>query len=387
MRIGSLFTGYGGLELATSAVLDTEISFVADNDPAASLVLDARFPDVPNIGDVTRVDWTTVPPVDVLTGGTPCQDLSHAGKRLGMSEGTRSNLWVQMREAIATLRPELVIWENVRGAISAAADSAMELCSGCMGARHRQPPLRALGRVLGDLADLGMDAAWTGIRASEVGAPHRRLRIFLIAWDPERRTTSHARAGRVNLRKAAAELPSARRLRVQDNDLPAILPTPTTWDGKNVAGRSTFNRHTIPLSSLALLLPTPVVNDMGERKTIEWWDEWAPRQISSSGAKAPHGPSLSVEARRGSQAWGRYSEAIQRWERLTRDAPPPVDDRGDDDVLSPRFVEWMMGLPDGWVCDVPGLTPNAMKQVLGNGVVPQQGATALDELLRRRDTL
>jgi DNA (cytosine-5)-methyltransferase 1 len=99
---------------------------VSDIDKGACKILAHRFPGVPNLGDITTVDWSQVEPVDVLTGGSPCQDLSHAGKRAGMTEGTRSNLWVAMREAIAQLRPGLVVWENVRGAYSAEADSELE---------------------------------------------------------------------------------------------------------------------------------------------------------------------------------------------------------------------------------------------------------------------
>src|SRR5690625_1850938 len=181
LRHGSLCTGYGGIDAAVTEVLGAQTAWVSDVDKGANKVLAHRFPDVPNIGDMTAVDWSTVEPVDIISGGTPCQDLSHAGKRAGMSEGTRSNLWVSMREAIATIRPRLVVWENVRGAYSADADSEVEPCPGCVGdgsGRH----LRALGRVLGDLANLGYDARWCGLRAADVGAPHGRFRVFVVAY-------------------------------------------------------------------------------------------------------------------------------------------------------------------------------------------------------------
>lgn len=111
-----------------------------------------------------------------------CQDVSLAGRRAGMTEGTRSNLWGAMREGIAQLKPAFVAWENVRGVTSATAVSEMESEPGCVGGGDAGPVLRALGRVLGDLADLGFDAEWRGVQASDVGAPHRRLRIFVLAW-------------------------------------------------------------------------------------------------------------------------------------------------------------------------------------------------------------
>jgi DNA (cytosine-5)-methyltransferase 1 len=199
IRIGSICSGYGGLEMGiAAAVPGTEVVWVADYDPpternpapaqGAARILAHRFPTVPNLGDITQTRWETTPVTDIICGGTPCQDISHAGARRGMRTGTRSGIWSSMVEAIDHHRPTLVVWENVRGALSAEADSGMEPCPICMG-DERDSYLRALGRVLGDLAELGYDAAWCGLRASDVGAPHPRFRVFAVAWpttDPGR---------------------------------------------------------------------------------------------------------------------------------------------------------------------------------------------------------
>lgn len=110
--------------------------------------------------------------MDIIAGGFPCQDVSLAGRRAGMTEGTRSNLWGAMRSAVEIIRPAYVVAENVRGLLSAHAESAsdMEPGTGLLGDRSGGH-LRALGRVLGDLADLGYDTQWCGLRASDVGAP------------------------------------------------------------------------------------------------------------------------------------------------------------------------------------------------------------------------
>lgn len=183
--MGSLFSGYGGLDLAVHDVFDAETEWVAEFEEAPSKILAHRFPGVPNLGDVTKVDWYTVPRVDIIAGGSPCQDVSQAGRRAGMTDGTRSNLWVEMREAIRIIQPEWVVWENVRGAASAKASSAsdMEPGTGLVGEAGARggANLRALGRVLGDLASLGYDAEWRMVRASDVGAPHQRARIFVLA--------------------------------------------------------------------------------------------------------------------------------------------------------------------------------------------------------------
>lgn len=182
LTIGSLFSGYGGLDLAVEAVTGARPAWFVEFDEAPAKILAHHWPDVPNYGDVTKVDWSAMPKVDIITGGSPCQDLSAAGKRAGMTEGTRSNLWVNMREAINIIRPRLVVWENVLGALSAKATSDSDLEPGArpMG---NQPDghLRALGRVCGDLAEIGYNTRWTTLRVSQLGGCHHRARVFLIA--------------------------------------------------------------------------------------------------------------------------------------------------------------------------------------------------------------
>lgn len=161
LRIGSLCTGYGGLDLAVMAVLDAALAWCAEADRHASTVLAARYPQVPNLGDLTCVDWAAVPRVDLVTAGFPCQDISTAGRGAGIEKGTRSGLWTHIAEALGQLRPGYVLVENV------AALRA-----------------RGLGRVLADLAALGYDTQWTSLRASDIGAAHRRDRLFVLAWQP-----------------------------------------------------------------------------------------------------------------------------------------------------------------------------------------------------------
>ena len=85
---------------------------------------------------------------------------------------------------------------------------------------------------------------------------------------------------------------------------------------------------------------------------------------------------------RGETTWGDYEPAIRRWEAITRPAPAPTETSPKGTPrLSPRFTEWMMGLPDGWITDVPGITRNEALKACGNGVVPQQAAAALRWLL------
>ena len=398
LTVGSLFAGYGGIELALSSVLDVRPAWFVEFDKAPSKVLAHHWPDVPNYGDVTTVDWSTVPPVDIITGGSPCQDLSHAGKRAGMTEGTRSNLWVQMREAINVIRPRLVVWENVRGAFSAPADSALEPCPGCVGDGDDGPVLRALGRVLGDLADLGYDCRWYGLRAADVDAAHGRFRVFLFAVPADSddqglqglagqaRTAPTGRHGHpvagvggsaltllpTPVADNSRGLPSASTDYASlANVAVSLLPTPRVSAGMNGNLRPEANDTSRLEDAVAVnLLPTPSVADgMGGH-------------LTRSGDRSNE-LLLPGVAKAHQQAWGQYAAAIARAEQaIGRPAPPPTE-TGPKGAprLSPRFVEFLMMLPEGWVTDVAGLTRNELLKMLGNGVVPAQCAAALRAFL------
>ncbi|WP_435070394.1 DNA cytosine methyltransferase, partial [Amycolatopsis thermoflava] len=158
--IGSLCTGVGGLDLGVAAVLGGRIAWYSEVDPHACAVLAARVPGAPNLGDLRAVDFTAVEPVEVLTAGFPCQDISAAGRRAGIEKGTRSGLWHTILDAIRVLGPRLVVVENV---------AALRWRNG------------GLDRVLAGLAEAGYDAVWRCVRASDIGAAHRRERVFLCA--------------------------------------------------------------------------------------------------------------------------------------------------------------------------------------------------------------
>jgi DNA (cytosine-5)-methyltransferase 1 len=181
MKIGSLFSGYGGLDLAVSRVFGAEVVWHCEWEDAPSAVLEVHWPGVPNYRDVSKVDFSQVERVDILTGGFPCQDVSLAGKRKGLTDGTRSNLWFEFLRAIETIRPRFVVIENVRGLLSATANSNLELATSGLDYEPGLPILRAGSVVAGSLADIGYDCKWVTLRASDAGAPHRRERVFMLA--------------------------------------------------------------------------------------------------------------------------------------------------------------------------------------------------------------
>jgi DNA (cytosine-5)-methyltransferase 1 len=160
MTLGSLFSGIGGFDLAAEWCGIT-VSWVSEIDPYASAVLKKHFPNAPNLGDITTL--TNPPPVDILCGGFPCQDISTAGSGKGVT-GERSGLWKHYARIVGEVRPEYVIIEN-------------------------SPNLRNKGLevVLQDLWALGYDAEWHCIPASSVGAPHQRDRIWIVAYPMRQR--------------------------------------------------------------------------------------------------------------------------------------------------------------------------------------------------------
>lgn len=164
LRSGSLCTGYGGLDLAAEAVLGARLTWCAEPDRYARAVLAARYPHVPNLGDITALDWAALPPVDLITAGWPCQDISYAGPGAGIKEGTRSGLWLTIAGGLRHLRPSYVFLENV---------AALRT--------------RGLAKVLGDLAALGYDTQWLCLRAADAGACHRRDRLFILGCQPAAR--------------------------------------------------------------------------------------------------------------------------------------------------------------------------------------------------------
>jgi len=156
MRLGSLCTGYGGLDHAVAAHYGADLAWVSEVDKDCCTLLAARFPNVPNLGDLTTVDWSQVEAVDIVCAGFPCQPFSHAGKRLGGDD--ERAIFSFIEDCIGVLRPGVVVLENVAGLLTLGGPA-----------------------VVGSLAALGYHARWGVVRASDAFAPHRRARWFCVA--------------------------------------------------------------------------------------------------------------------------------------------------------------------------------------------------------------
>jgi DNA (cytosine-5)-methyltransferase 1 len=192
LRVLDLFSGIGGFSLGLERTGGFETVAFCEIEPFPRKVLSKHWPEVPIYEDVRTLTGDTLArdgiAVDVITGGFPCQDLSVAGKRAGLGEGTRSGLWSEIVRLIGDLSPRYVIVENVAN-----------LLSGPRGKRGGW-----FGRVLGDLAECGYDAEWENIPAAAVGLPHLRERAWFMAYPKQKQRTFPIFSG-YELRKERGE--------------------------------------------------------------------------------------------------------------------------------------------------------------------------------------
>jgi len=329
MKIGSLFSGIGGLDLACEQVFDGQTVWQVEREPYCQKVLAARWPDAQRFDDVTQVSADVLEPVDVLCGGFPCQDLSIAGKRAGL-DGARSGLYSEMMRLVSQLRPRFVVFENVPALM-----------------KYRE-------RVHDDLAALGYGSMWQMCQASDVGAPHRRRRVFVLA--------------------------------IRDASGCTVLPRPSE--------QSDLFAPAWAHDAADEPWPTPTVCGNDNRK----------------GASATSGDGLATAARwptpcaRDYKSGTGCTEATQDKRNGTAQLPEVVGG-----CLNPDWVELLMGLPVGWTNpdakvgehqwpvgrgqaqaahEPPRVVPprsmwnrSARVRALGNAVVPQQAAAALTRML------
>ena len=375
MRVLSLFSGIGGLDLAAEWAGMETVAF-CEIEPFAVQVLERRFPAIENHGDITRFTNRTLRElggspfhrfkcpadyngtIDVIHGGFPCQDLSVAGKQAGL-EGARSGLWFEMLRVIAECRPAFVLAENVRGAVNLALDT-----------------------VYSNLVGEGYKVYPYVIPASAVGAPHKRERLFVVGV---RKDVAYAYAERLQGRE--------RGFAFLEQGAPALEPASercegSLWPTPSVHGN--YNRRGLSETS-----------GDGLATAVRMWP--TPHRNCSNGAGAHGDGGLNIQTAvslwptpRANKPEGYSSNGYSPTlaQRVTGEVRPAHG------MLSPDWVECLMGFPLGWTdpdCDEPEPwpgwparmgenqhpyepprtvtgCPNRAKRLkcLGNAVVPQQ---------------
>ncbi len=428
MRVGSICTGYGGLELGLG-VREHDLAWVAEVNPAAAALLSVTHPGVPNLGDITAVDWTKVAPVDLLVGGIPCQPVSAAGKQGGTND--ERWLWPYALDAIKALQPARFLLENVRNLVSIQK-----------GAIFRT--------ICDDLVGAGYSVRWLTLGACHVGLAHHRHRVFLLASRVDHSRELTGTIERVETTSCGAKdksLPTpvardgdgrgegdeaywAARAVHRNNGLPlgaigALLPTPRAADQTGGKWEGASREGGPDLRTAVALLPTPRATDTGTpgRAPGEGWRPAlsaallpallpTPRAADGSGGRidlhaADRGaqqplPTVAVllptpratDGPKGSpnqgDQWGGHtmSSAVQperfgKFEaavahHAARYGPPPEPtepNRNGSPRLNPAFAEWLMAIPPGLItANVPGR--NDVLRLIGNGVSPPQAALA-----------
>lgn len=366
--VGSLFSGCAGMDLGFE-LAGFETKWFAETDKYCNLILNKNYPGVPNLGDVNSVEPE---PVDVLIGGFPCQPVSQAGKKKG--EEDERWLWPGFNRTIRNLQPKIVVVENVSGLRR-----------------------RGLDTVLGDLAEGGYNAKWFSLRSSDIGAPHRRERVFIIADSSSRRarrdtgavlsekesgwreqdginsseshTASPAHTDEEYVHRQleggerrgsefadGASTDSIGRRRTQCDE--EIGNLQFSVENSNTSTNSTSEGSQGRQSETGSKLSTGCLttDDYSKRLTSEWEQntKWKNKLGDESDRFASE-----------RQEWGNYTEAIRRWELIFEPVPPPLTNA---ERLSPNFVEWMMGFPQEWT---EGVSKTQRLKMLGNSVQVQ----------------
>jgi DNA (cytosine-5)-methyltransferase 1 len=326
LRTLDLFSGIGGFSLGLERTRGFKTVAFCEIEAFPRKVLAKHWPEVPCYHDVRELTAERLAAdgiaVDVICGGFPCQDISVAGTGVGLA-GKRSGLWSEFSRLIGELRPQYAIVENVSALLS-----------------------RGLTDVLGDLATLGYDAEWHCIPASAIGAPHRRDRIWIVAYANQRRCRREERG--------AAQIQGRQSITHGSSEAPAH---PISGELRHESGR----RNGASWAGEA------IVADDGEQGIMADADSSSrfgfPQHAEQQGTSG-HQPGRCGEERRGEGANvpdANGSRRIEQWRNL------PIR----EELAAAQCSDWWRSEPD--VGRVAHGVPSRVDRLkgLGNAVVPQ----------------
>lgn len=306
--------------MAVEAYFEAKTVWMSDTDKSANIAITQNW-GIPNLGDLKKINVNEVEPIDILTAGYPCQPFSQAGHRKGKED--ERHLWPYIKKVISDFRPRIVILENVRGHLS-------------LGFKE----------VLADLAELGFSIRWGIVRASDVGAPHQRARLFVVAYSNGQAYFESRREPRGFRRETEKEFDRPDRQEYRGGSAYDVKCTDTDRQRQSLGTNDSGSTGNQGKSQFESALVGAISSDTDHQQLPSNWKV---------------------------QKLGRRFDS--RFEMSLRAVPNPLD----DGKLNTKYVEYMMGLPEGWVTKLPISRAQQFK-LLGNGVVPQQAYHALIKL-------
>ena len=255
LKVGSLFSGIGGLDLGLERA-GMNVIWQSEIDEYSNKVLKKHWPEVPNHGNIKTIKWGNIEPINVICGGYPCQPFSSAGKRNGTSDPR--HLWPWVKSAISELRPSYAILENVRGHLT----------------------LGGL-QVIGQLAEIGYNAEWRIISAAGLGAPHRRDRVIIVAYPDNTRD----RTPNSNLEREKSSCKQEQELDISWNRI--------SGRGTNLADTASPRRKTLIQQTETIRATNVKQPNLQTRSSYDWW------QVEPDVGRVANGVSDRVDKLRG----------------------------------------------------------------------------------------
>ena len=339
MKYFSAFTGVGGFDLGMPE--NWECVGHSEIDKYANMILRYRYKDVKNYENIEKIEWNEIPDFDMLTGGTPCQDLSIAGKRKGL-DGRRSGLFFEFIRCLREKQPRYFIWENVKGALSSSQGWDV-------------------ARVLLEFSEIGYDLWWQVLDATWFGIPQHRERIFILGTLGERRFREvffepENNGKDIELQRQSANTVT-RRYRSGEANGNYLIESKQQAQIKNVYSSRRQPDRIYGISGISPTLHRKTRGDQVTKIAIPVSDVTHPRgRQNGRRVKTSNDPSFTLQRM---QRQGVYNGMMIRY-------------------LTPLECERLMGWPDDWTrygidekTNIVELSDNARYNVIGNGVVPQ----------------
>jgi len=339
MKYFSAFTGVGGFDLGMT---NWECVGFSEIDKYANEVLRYRFPKVKNYGDIRQIEWKDVPDIEMLVGGTPCQDLSVAGKHEGL-EGSQSRLFFEFIRALKEKKPQYFIWENVKGALY--SNKGWDFA-----------------RVLLEFSDAGYALWWQVLDASWFGIPQHRERVFVVGSlgkEPPLKVFFDPDSNKKNTRLQGQTTNTIRR----------------RYFGAQAVGtyvvESQFNAQKIKYAHFNRQQYKRIYETNGIAPTLH-------RYTGGSQNVKIAIPVLTPDRMEKRQNGRRFKQNGEPAYTLTRQDRQGIFDGKIIRALTPRECERLMGWEDNWTrygIDETGhiveLSDTQRYNLIGNGVVPQ----------------